>query len=90
VAKTLHKKWGIKNLFAWGGGKIQHGAASIRPYALMAWTRDSSILFHPAFLSSTLKESKCYQQADLHNEFSKHKLLVRQAGWYSILIKGMY
>jgi len=64
-------------LFAWGGGKIQHGAASIRPYALMAWTRNNSILFHPAFLSSTLKESKCYEQADLRNEFSKHKLLLR-------------
>jgi len=64
-------------LFAWGGGKTKHGAASIRPYGLMAWTRNSSILFHPAFLSSKLKEFKYYQQADLHNEFSKHKLLVR-------------
>jgi hypothetical protein len=78
--KPYTKKREIKNLFAWGGGKIQHdaaAAAAIRPYALTAWTRDSSILFNPALLSSTLKESKCYQQADLHNEFSKHKLLVR-------------
>jgi len=77
-------------LFAWGGGKIQHGAASIRPYALMAWTRDNSILFHPAssrarlrnpnvtnrqiYVMSSVNTSCCYDKQGEFHSYTGHVL----------------